>query len=128
MRSFLKANIASCIATLVDFLITMMVFRWLQLGAVTASVIGNLAGGVLHFSISRHFVFKATAGRIDYQVFRYLLIWGGNIFLNMVGVYVLADKCEVHYLLSKIISSLVVFVGFNYPMHRMFVFKTLQRK
>lgn len=123
MLTFFRANIASCLATLLDFLVTMLAFRMLHAGAVLSGVAGSMAGGLLHFSLNRTFVFKASEGRLDGQMVRYLLIWGINILLNMLGVYVFAVKLGWHYLFSKVLSSLCVFVGFNYPMHKKFVFK-----
>lgn len=126
MKRFLKANIASCLATLLDFGMMALLHQGFKLDVVISSVVASICGGVLHFMLSRTFVFQAYNEKPTKQAVRYMIIWIGNIFFNALGVYVLAEKSGVHYLLSKVISSFLVFVIFNYPMHKKFVFKTVR--
>lgn len=128
MRTFFKANLASLLATGVDYIVAMLLFEAVVPNALLASLTGTLAGGILHFSLSRRYVFGAGSQRMSPQVLRYLLTWVGNVLLNVLLVYVLAEKLGIHFLLSKISSSILIFIAFNYPLHRRFVFKTMEQK
>ncbi|RZK13795.1 MAG: hypothetical protein EOO56_26290 [Hymenobacter sp.] len=55
---------------------------------------------------------------------RYLLVWAGSLALNAGGMYVCVDRLHANYLLSKIVVSLLVGFGFNYPLQLHFVFRT----
>lgn len=123
---FVKANIASSLATLLDFSMMALLHHYLKLAAVPSSIIASICGGILHFTLSRTFVFKAYHQKPAIQVLKYLVVWAGNASFCALGVYILADKLGVHYLLSKVVSSLLVFVLFNYPMYKSFVFKTVR--
>lgn len=124
MITFLKANGASAIATCCDFLLTTLLVSYLHAGNVVGSVAGVIFGGIVHFSISRLWVFKATDTKLQTQAVKYLLIWSGNIALHALGMYLLADVNGVNYMISKAITTAMVFVLYNYPMHKKFVFKT----
>lgn len=126
MKRFVKANIASWLATLLDFGIMALLHQGFNIAVIPSSVVASLCGGALHFILSRTVVFQAYNEKPAKQAIRYLIIWTGNIFLSALGVYMLAKQSGIHYLLSKIITVLFVFVVFNYPMHKRFVFKTVR--
>lgn len=123
---FIKANIASWLATLLDFGVMALLHQLLKVATVSSSIIASICGGVLHFTLSRAFVFKAYNERPVIQLLKYIIVWTGNVFFTAWCVYILAEKLEVHYLLSKALSSVFVFAVFNYPMYKGFVFKTVR--
>jgi putative flippase GtrA len=59
MITFLKANVASLAASLIDFSMTMLLVQWCQVNVVMAAATGTITGGIVNFSIGRHWVFKA---------------------------------------------------------------------
>jgi len=97
MITFTKAQLASLMATGVDFLVTFLLLRWVGLPSAAASgrvtiygVTGTICGGITHFSISRHWVFNAQEGKWADQLNRYVLVWIGNLALNAAGLYLLS--------------------------------------
>ncbi len=122
MKVFLKANVASLIASLIDYLITIMLVQFFHADVVWAGVTGTVCGGVINFMIGRTWVFKATDGHARKQAWRYLLVWAGNLILNASGLYLLTKQSGVHYILAKVVTSLVVAVGWNYPLQKRYVF------
>ena len=123
MFIFVKAQTASLIATLTDYLITVVCKELLKLWYVEASVIGTLAGGVCHFLLGRHWVFGARHKSSSQQAYKYLLVWTGNLMLTTASVYLLTNYLNISYVISKVIASVVVGVGYNYVLHKKFVFK-----
>lgn len=120
---FFKAQISSFTASLIDFVMTVMLVELTGIWYLTASVIGTIAGGVTNYFVNRIWSFKSTRDRISGQAFRYFHIWTGSILLNASGMWLLTTGLGIDYVISKIIISFVVGLGFNYPLQKKYVFK-----
>lgn len=123
MLRFLKAQLASFIGTVVDFLTTIVSVEILGVWYVLGTFLGNVLGGIANFYLGRNWVFKATGKKIKVQAFRYIIVWIGSILLNTSGVYLLTHYFQVQYIISKVIVSLAVAFAYNYLLQRYFVFK-----
>jgi putative flippase GtrA len=121
---FLKAQAASLTASAVDFLVTVVLVEGLRVWPVAATMLGNVAGGIANFYLGRHHVFKVSSHRAASQGVRYSVVWLGSLLLNAGGMYLLADLAHANYLLSKVVVSLLVGFGFNYPLQLYFVFRS----
>ena len=122
MFTFLKANIASLVASLSDFLVTVLLVQWCETKIVTAAAAGTVTGGIINFLIGRHWVFQAGDEKTIRQLWKYALVWTGNLLLNTGGVYVLAGQAGLHYTVSKVMTSVLVAFLYNYPLQKNFVF------
>jgi putative flippase GtrA len=109
MRTFLKAQGASFLAWVVDTLVMVVCVEGLAIRYTIASVIGNGAGAVTHFTVGRGWVFNSEKA-IGHQMLRYGLVWCGYVFLTT-------------FLVSKVTSSVIASVAYTYPMQKYFVFK-----
>jgi putative flippase GtrA len=132
MHTFTKAQVASLLASGVDFLVAFVLLKWTDAprGAPNADVIatfcgatGTLCGGVTHFLISRVWVFSAKEKRWTEQVNRYALVWIGNLILNGSALYLLVHYTKLDHMIAKIITSILVAVCYNYILQKRFVFK-----
>ena len=122
MITFLKANMASLLASLSDFLMTVLLVQWCGMDVVMAAVAGTVTGGIINFLIGRHWVFRAGDEKAVRQVWKYALVWTGNLLLNAGGVYTLVWYAGFHYVVSKVVTSLLVAFLYNYPLQKNFVF------
>lgn len=122
MITFLKANMASLVASLSDLLMTVLLVQWCSMNVVMAAVAGTITGGIVNFLIGRHWVFRAGDERAVRQVWKYALVWTGNLLLNTGGVYLLAYSAGFHYAASKVVTSVLVAFLYNYPLQKHFVF------
>jgi putative flippase GtrA len=123
MATFIKAQAASLAATCFDFLTTIVlvnVFGWWYLAG---SITGTIAGGVLNFMIGRLWAFSAGEGRIEWQFIKYVLVWTGNLLLNAAGVFMITHYVGLSYVISKILTAIVVGIGYNYVLQKKFVFR-----
>lgn len=111
------------IASLFDYLIYISLVRFFHFDIVVASATGTVCGGVLNFIIGRNLVFVSTEEKVSPQIMRYALVWAGNLLLNTGGVFVFTKLLDIHYAISKLIVSLTVAFGYNYPLQKNFVFK-----
>ena len=127
MITFLKANAASTVASLFDYLIYISLIRFFNINVVVASATGTVCGGILNFIIGRYWVFVSNKEKASPQIFRYALVWVGNLLLNTGGVFVFTKLLNIHYAISKLIVSLIVAFGYNYPLQKYFVFKKTEK-
>ena len=128
MKIFWKVNIAAILASLADFLFTFLLKYIGHIDAVLASILGTIFGGVINFLIGRVWVFKTSQTNFSEQGKKYFLIWLGNLLLNASGVYLLIKIMGVQYLIAKMITAITVAIGYNYPLQKGYVFKTVEKK
>lgn len=126
MKLFIKANIASLVASLSDFLVTIVIKELFNADPFFASVIGTISGGIVNFIVGRYWVFEVRHLNIFHQSRRYFIIWSGNLLLNALGVYFLIHHADLNYILAKLIVSLAVATGYNYPLQKKYVFKNVK--
>jgi putative flippase GtrA len=58
---------------------------------------------------------------------RYLLVSGGSLVLNTLGVVLWTETFQLHYVQSKVLTAVLVGVLFNYPLHRDFVYRSKKK-
>lgn len=136
----LKAFLTAQLATVVDFVVTVLLSSVLGVYYVAATCIGAITGGITNCVMNYHWVFPGSnRGKLSIA-YRYLLVWGGSIVLNTYGTYLLTEwlvrtplavrLLGVHadqlYILSKIIVAVCVAVLWNYQLQRLFVYKRVQ--
>ena len=90
---------------------------------VVATALGALAGAAANFLLGRLWSFRALQGAYLGQAWRYALVSGASLALNSAGVWWFTDRYAVPYPVSKIVTALLVGIGFNFPLHRGFVFR-----
>lgn len=122
MRTFLKVQATSLLASGVDFLTTITCVSLLHFWYLSASVIGSIIGGLVSFGMSRLWVFTQTHQPVGLQLGRFVLVWLGNVGLNAAGLFVATQFMGVHYLIAKTAVSILVGVSYNYVFQKDFVF------
>jgi putative flippase GtrA len=123
IRTFTKAQMASLIASSVDFFVTWLLVKQLQAPAIPGSVTGTICGGVTHFTISRNWAFSAQEKKWTGQLSRYIPVWIGNLILNASGLWLLKDVVGLPFWPAKIVTAIGIAVFYNYVLQKRFVFK-----
>ena len=123
MVRFFKAQASSVTATVFDFSTTIVLKELLKWRYLPASITGTVVGGLCNFFVNRHLVFDATHRQAHHQFVKYLLVWAGSMLLNAAGMYLMSSYFANGYVLSKIIVSLAIGLGYNYFLQKKFVFK-----
>jgi putative flippase GtrA len=123
MYTFAKAQIASFIASLVDYFITIFCVELLGFWYVVASSTGTIIGGVTNFSLGRQWVFRGGLRERNIQLLRYFIVWLGYLLLVTFGVYLLTHFGGLNYIISKITVTLFLAIAYNYPLQKRFVFR-----
>jgi putative flippase GtrA len=123
MITFTKAQLASILATGVDFAITFLLLHFAGAPIVASGATGTICGGVTNFLIGRNWVFNAQEEKWAAQLNRYMLVWIGNLVLNVSGLWLLTHHTGLKDMFAKIITAVAVAVCYNYPLQKRFVFK-----
>jgi putative flippase GtrA len=113
----------SILATVIDYVTMIVLVSVVGVRPVPGTAIAASAGAITSFTFSRHFTYRgavATAAR--HQLWRFVLVSGSSLCLNTLGEFLLHDLCGLQYILARVITSLVVSGGWNYPMLKYFVF------
>ena len=123
MITFTKAQLAAILATGVDFAITFLLLHFAGAPIVASGATGTICGGVTNFLIGRNWVFNAQEQKWAAQLNRYVLVWIGNLVLNVSGLWLLTHYTGLKDMFAKIITAITVAVCYNYPLQKRFVFK-----
>jgi putative flippase GtrA len=111
-------------STAVDYSVMIAVVEILHVGPVVATVVAAASGAVANFVISRRFTFRAAGTAVSPQVWRFALVSGTSLGLNALGEHVFHNLLGLQYVLARVITSVIVNNGWNYPMLRFFVFSS----
>ncbi|MDY0076644.1 MAG: GtrA family protein [Bacteroidales bacterium] len=120
--SFIRYNIVAGLATATDFLVLVLLTEAFQLWYMFSAVTGAVSGGVVSFILERNWAFHKRHGNIYKQTLKYSAVWVTSIFLNTSGLFILVEYANIHYIVSKVIVTVVVGIGFNYLTHKYFIF------
>lgn len=123
MFTFVKSQTASLIATGADFGATILLVQVFGVWDALGSVLGNVVGAVVNFTVSRHWVFAAAHVPHGHQLWRYGVVWLGYIALSFALFVGITSQVEIHYVVVKIGVAIVLSVSYNYVLQKRFVFK-----
>jgi len=128
MVTFIKAQASSLISTAVDFSVTFVLKYLLGTWFFSASVIGNICGGITNFLLGRNWVFSSKEKGAGGQAIKYVIVWLGNLVLNAGGVYLFTEIIKIEEWISKVMISVIVSIGYNYVLQKFFVFRKQERQ
>ena len=123
ITAFIRYNIVAVLATVVDFLVFILLTEVFEVWYVVATFISAVSGGIAAFILNRNWAFMSRDGHLSQQAKKYFLVWGSSILLNTSGLFLLVENTNISEIISKIIVSVIVGLGFNFLMNKFFVFK-----
>lgn len=119
--SILRNLISAMSATGVDFLVVVLLVQLASGDPRIATAAGCLVGGIVNFTMNRVWTFGSTAPAMS-QAWRYTFVSTSSALLNSGGVAVLLFLPGLDYRIAWLIVRAAVFLTWNYPLHRDFVF------
>ncbi len=119
---FARSVLTSIFTTALDFGTLTGLVELFHVDYVLATFIGTLVGFLANFTINRFWAFAATHGAIHWQFMRVLPVQAGSTGLQTLGVWIFDRFIGLRYWVAKIVVSAIVYLCWNYPMNRFFVF------
>jgi putative flippase GtrA len=123
VSAFAKNTITSVFTTALDFGTLTGLVELCHVDYVIATLVGTIVGATSNFFINRHWSFAATHGAVHHQALRMLPVQAGSSGLQTLGVWLFTRFAGLPYFASKLVVSALVYLGWNYPMNRYWVFR-----
>ncbi|MBU0553356.1 GtrA family protein [Myxococcota bacterium] len=117
-----RALTSAFAATGADFLIVTALVSFTGLMPWWATAIGCAVGALINFTINRRWAFEPADAPVTLQAGRYVFVSGLSLALNAGGVAVLLLLPDLDYRLAWILARGAVFLFWNFPLHRDYVF------
>jgi putative flippase GtrA len=121
-QSLPRSIAVSLLTTALDFATLWGLVELLGASHAVATFGGTVVGASSNFLINRHYTFDANDGDVHRQLVRFLPVQAGSSGLQTLGVWLLADVAHLHYLAAKLGVAVAVYLGWNYPLSRFYVF------
>jgi putative flippase GtrA len=121
--TFLKAQASAFVGGLVDYLVMITCTEIFGVHYPFSILISGSIGAIVNFSINRKWTFHAENGNLKYQVPRFIIMVIGSIFLKSGGTYLITNWLNINYKISRVITDLIVSLGFNYTLQNYWVFR-----
>jgi phosphatidylglycerophosphate synthase/putative flippase GtrA len=119
-----RSVLSAALATASDFaLVTVLVGR-LDSPVGVATALGCVLGAVVSFNLGRHFAFPPSGDGVTVQAGRYAFASASSALLNTGGVVLLLMLPSMDYRIAWLVVRAAVFVLWNFPLHRDYVFRS----
>jgi len=123
VRLFSRSTLVSLFTSALDFLTLVLLVEKLGVSYVWATWIGTIVGSLSNFTINKHWAFEAGRRDLGPQFLRFLPVQAGSSALQTLGVWGFTRFVGVPYEASKILVAVLVYLGWNFPLNRLFVFR-----
>ena len=123
LTSFFRYNTVAIVATSVDFTTFILLNDFLNIWYVISTFLSAITGGITAFILNRNWVFNSKNKQVHTQILKYIIVWGGSIFLNTYGLYILVENSNLSEIISKIVITVIIGISYNFLMSRFFIFK-----
>ncbi|MGI6219299.1 MAG: GtrA family protein [Bacteroidaceae bacterium] len=137
---FLRAQLSAQLATIFDFSVTLFLFYLCSVNYLCSTFVGALSGAVLNCVVNYEWTFKASGMDKRRVALKYCVVWGGSIALNTWGTYFFTELMhrvywlrslpallgENSFLVSKVLTAILVGCFWNYLLQRRFVYRPVR--
>ena len=121
---FLRAQLSAQMATIADFLVTILLVRLFEVYYVYATLAGAVYGGIVNCVINYKWTFKSTGKKTNVAV-KFILVWVCSIWLNTWVRDTLSQYFGDFFIIPKMAVAVIVALFWNYNMHRFFVYRNI---
>jgi putative flippase GtrA len=120
--TFWRSTLTSLFTTALDFGTLVALTELAGVNYVVATWIGTVVGSLSNFTINKLWAFYASEHPALPAFTRFLLVQAGASGLHTAGVWALTRFVHLPYPVSKLAIAVAVYLGWNYPLNRWFVF------
>lgn len=128
INRFIRFQLNSVASTVIDFTVTVALTELAGLWYLISTTLGTISGGAANFLIARNWVFRVRDFPAMKQLGWYFINWCCSCLLNILSVFVLTSLVQLNYIVSKIITAVLVGILFNYNFQRRYVFSIPQNR
>lgn len=111
---------AGALGTIAHYLVLLGLVSIFLAHPVTASILGSLAGAMVNYLLSHHWVFRSKRNHSE-TLSKFVAVGGLGLVLNAAIMYVLVTIASIHYLLAQIAATGIVLL-WNFLGNRFWTF------
>jgi putative flippase GtrA len=115
--------LTSLFTTALDFAALVGLTELAGVNYVLATWIGTVVGSLANFTINKVWAFSAGHVPTGPAFGRFLLVQAGSSGLQTLGVWLITRFGQLPYPASKAIVAAAVYLTWNYPLNRWFIFR-----
>ena len=121
VNKIVKFSIVGGIATIIDFTCLYIFKEFLNLNIILANTLSFIISVTYNYIASITWVFDVNKNRnknVQFILFIVFSIVG--LIINNIILYILTDKLNIYYLISKVIATIIVMI-FNFVTRKKFL-------
>jgi putative flippase GtrA len=119
---FRRSTLTSLLTTALDFGTLVGLTELAHVNYVVATWVGTVVGSLANFLINKLWAFDARAIPAGPAMARFVVVQLGASALHTLGVWALTHFARVPYPVSKLAVAATVYLVWNFPLNRRFVF------
>jgi putative flippase GtrA len=124
---FRRSVLTSLLTTALDFGTLIGLTELAGVEYVLSTWIGTVVGSLTNFTINKQWAFSARGAPAIPALGRFVVVQIGASALHTAGVWLLTRFGRLPYPVSKLVVATAVYLGWNYPLNRWFVFNPHRR-
>ncbi|WP_231426175.1 MULTISPECIES: GtrA family protein [Pedobacter] len=131
VKVFLKAQLSAFSGGVTDYGMMILLTEKLGIHFTISILISGTIGGIVNFCINRYWAFKDQSAYLISPRMQFIRFFGvvlGSITLKSTGSYLLNQSFDLDYRIGRLLIDSMVSYGFNYPLMKLWVFKTELKK
>ena len=121
VNKIIKFSIVGGIATIIDFVFLYIFKEFLNIDVILANTLSFIISVTYNYIASITWVFDTNKNKnkkIQFILFIIFSVVG--LIINNVILYILTDKLNIYYLISKVIATIIVMI-FNFVTRKKFL-------
>jgi len=117
-----RTELATFSRSLLDFGALIGLTELAGVNYVLATWVGTIVGALANFAINKVWAFYARGSPMIPTMTRFIAVQAGSSGLHTAGVWLLTRFARLPYPISKLVVAATVYLTWNYPLNRWFVF------
>lgn len=130
LKTFTKAQFSAMTGGAVDYMVMVFFTEVFHIHYTISIAIGGIVGAVVNFTLNKSWTFKSK--ELPYkstgihQLLKFALVVTNSIVLKSSSTYLITTILVIDYKFSRIITDLIISIGFNYNLQKHWVFRKIK--
>jgi len=124
VKTFIKYTFVGTIGLVLDIAALYALVEFVQVPVLIATPTAFMVAIINNFFFHKYWTFHDKSKHIAQEFFSFFVISIANLILTVGFMYVFVEVLFIWYILSKLITSIIILV-FSYTMNRLWTFKKL---
>jgi putative flippase GtrA len=120
---FIKAQASAFIGGLVDYSFMIIFTEVVHIHYTISILVSGIIGAIVNFFINRKWTYRADKVEVKGQLLKFVVVVIGSVLLKSAGTYFFTNWLRIDYKISRVVTDILVSLGFNYTLQTYWVFR-----